>query len=208
MGLDQGPKSSLHLTWRTLGLWTLPVLLIGTGTVAAIGGDGVTELLRYDRDAVGAGQIWRLLSGHIVHLGWAHFWMNAAGLVLVWLLVGDRFGPAAWLLAAAVIVAVIDLGFWFLYPELAWYVGASGLLHGLLVAGAIAGYRDAPAETAVILVLLIGKLGFEQIVGPLPGSASTAGGPVVVAAHGYGAAGGLCAALILLAVRVRPTPPI
>jgi hypothetical protein len=37
------------------------------------------------------------------------------------------------------------------------------------------------------------KLIFEQVVGPVPFTAETVGGPVVVAAHLYGVVGGLLA---------------
>ena len=46
-----------------------------------------------------------------------------------------------------------------------------------------------------ILGVLIAKLAWEQISGPLPGSAATAGVAVIVDAHLYGAAGGILALL-------------
>ena len=106
-----------------------------------------------------------------------------------------------------VLVVAIDAGFWWLNPSLDWYVGLSGVLHGLLVAGLVAGYRESPGENLLLLVLIAAKLGYEQWLGPLPGSESTAGGPVVVNAHLYGAlAGAACAAA--LRIRVRATPAI
>jgi hypothetical protein len=54
---------------------------------------------------------------------------------------------------------------------------------------------------------LLGKLAWEQFSGPLPGSEGTAGGPVIVDSHLFGALGGALTALTLR-IRVRPATPI
>jgi len=137
-----------------------------------------------------------LLSGHLTHLGWSHFALNSAGLILVWYLVGTAYSPLRWLLIAAVAIATIDICFWFLNPELTWYVGLSGLLHALLVAGILARLSDSNAETVILAALIVAKLAWEQFNGPLPGSEASSGGPVIVDAHLYGAAGGLLGGLL------------
>ena len=164
------------------------------------GGDSTAADLRFDRAAVRSGEFWRLASGHFIHLGGSHFALNAAGLALVWFLVGQVFDVRQWLLVVAMSLFAMDLGLWFLNPGLDWYVGMSGLLHGILVAGLVEQLRRPDRETLVLAALVLGKLIFEQWSGPLPGSESTAGGPVVVDAHLYGALGGVLAAL---ATRIR-----
>jgi len=72
----------------------------------------------------------------------------------------------------------------------------SGLLHGLLVAGIIPRLRSLDIETGILLLLLIAKIGYEQFNGPVPGSETTSGGPVVVDAHLYGALGGVLGAIL------------
>ncbi len=61
--------------------------------------------------------------------------LNIAGLLLVWYLVGAAFSLTRWSIITASSILVMDMGFWFLMPQLDWYVGLSGLLHGLLAAG-------------------------------------------------------------------------
>ncbi|MDH5502291.1 MAG: rhombosortase, partial [Gammaproteobacteria bacterium] len=136
------------------------------------------------------GELWRLLTGHLAHLGWTHLLLNGAGLGLVWCLVAGSLSLAGWALVVLLTIAGIDAGFLLLRPDLAWYVGLSGLLHGLLAAGLVAGFRARPLECVVIGLGLVCKLTYEQLVGPLPGSAETAGGAVIVAAHVYGASTG------------------
>ncbi|MEX2496259.1 MAG: rhombosortase [Woeseia sp.] len=160
----------------------------------AVPGTAARALLRYDRENIASGEWWRLLTGHFAHLGLSHLLLNAAGLVLIWFLVGGSYGLRAWLFISAVSIAVIDLGFWYLDPRLEWYVGMSGMLHGILAAGLVQLLRQAPVESTLLAVAIAAKLVYEQIAGPLPGSESSAGGSVVVDAHLYGATGGLVAA--------------
>ena len=49
------------------------------------------NLLEYQRRAIGEGELWRLFSGHLVHLGWEHLLMNLVGFWLIWALL-----PGAW----------------------------------------------------------------------------------------------------------------
>ena len=101
----------------------------------------------------------------------------------------------------------MDAGFWFLYPDLDWYVGLSGFMHGLLAAGLVVGIANRDRESIILAVLVLAKLLWEQTSGPLPGSESTSGGSVIVNAHLYGVAGGLLA--VALSWRsVRPGAPI
>ena len=204
MGLD---KSKPDIEKSPAALWLIPATVIGVSVLIMLAGDAGRELLRYDRVWIGQGEAWRLLSGHFTHLGWPHLALNSAGLLLIWFLVGGAYAMRSWVLIVAVSIASIDISFWFLNPELYWYVGMSGLLHGLLAAGIVSQLRHIDAETGVLLVLLIAKISWEQFGGPMPGSETTSGGPVVVDAHLYGALGGILGALLAI-IRVEPQSPI
>jgi len=199
MGLHKFKDSNKN---HRLMLWAVPAIIIGVSIVIMLGGEPGKELLRYDRVWIGQGEAWRFLTGHFTHLSWSHLALNSAGLLLIWFLIGQSYGFLGWIQVTLVTVATSDVAFWFLNPELYWYVGMSGLLHGLLVAGIITRLRTLDIETGVLLLLLIAKIGFEQFNGPLPGSEGTSGGPVVVDAHLYGALGGVLAAL-LAKIRAR-----
>jgi rhomboid family GlyGly-CTERM serine protease len=191
MGLDDLHKAArFHRHWYgALGLAILATLL-------QLGGDGARELLAFERDGLAAGEVWRLLGGHFVHLGWSHLLLNLVGLALVAWLVGYAFDGLRWLFVMVLSIAAIDAGLWFLDTGLDWYVGLSGLLHGLLAAGLFVGLVRRDREALILALFVLAKLGWEQLVGPLPGSESTAGGAVIVNAHLYGAAGGALAALL------------
>ena len=176
---------------------------MGLGIIAVVSlllellGDGGRLALAYNRDALEAGEFWRLLTGHFVHLSLTHVLLNLAGLALVVWIVGHAFSWSQWLFVMFVSIVIIDAGFWFLSPELAWYVGISGLLNGILAAGLVIGVAERDPGSVVLAVVVLAKLTWEQAVGHLPGSESTSGGDVVVIAHIYGAAGGLLSAALL-----------
>ena len=190
-----------------IAAWALPVTIGFFATVVLLLGDDAALRLRYDRAAVASGQFLRFVTGHGVHLGPAHFLMNIAGLALLWYLLGAAFSLAHWLLIIAACIVSIDLGLWFLMPGLAWYVGLSGLLHGMLAAGITGIWRSRRSEAMIIAGFLLAKLGYEGLIGPLPGSAATAGGNVITEVHLLGALGGVAAGMAI-SNRVRPEAPI
>lgn len=193
MGLGQGTVD----TRRRVDFFAcLPALvLFAVAAALEFWGQPAREWLRYDREAIADGEIWRLLSGHIVHLGWSHLVLNGAGLLLIACLVAGHFSRRQWLAISLATIVGMDLGFWYLQPQLSWYVGLSGLLHGLLAAGTVSGLHRRQAEFWIIAAFLLGKLIYEQLLGPLPGSEASSGGNVVVVAHLYGALSGALAGL-------------
>jgi rhomboid family GlyGly-CTERM serine protease len=202
MGLDQA-----HKALRSRHFWLATAAVAVVGFLLELGGDSVRDALAYERAAIGAGQLWRLVSAHFVHLGWSHLVLNLAGLALVAWLVGHTFSWQRWLYVGLASIAAIGAGFWFLDPGLDWYVGLSGLLHGLLVAGLVAGIARRDREALILAAFVLAKLAWEQAAGPLPGSESTSGGAVIVDAHLYGAIGGVLGALSLWR-SVRPAASI
>jgi rhomboid family GlyGly-CTERM serine protease len=205
MGLNQGDVD--HRQSSIYAAWLLPGVFVVVAALLAVAGDWGRELLRYDRIAISEGEVWRLLSGHFVHLGWSHFLLNGAGMLLIFYLVAGRFTTLQWLIVSIVAITGIDIGFWIWQPQLLWYVGLSGLLHGLLAAGAVDGVRTGQLDYWLIAAFLLVKLTYEQLVGPLPGSQGTTGGNVVVAAHLYGAISGVLIG-VYLSFRKAPTAAI
>lgn len=201
MGLDQADyPPDYRSNW---GRWWLPIaaaLLILA--LEATGGGGRKVLSLY-WPGIAQGEIWRLLTAHFVHLGLSHALLNIAGLGLIWYLVGTVFGRVAWVIIAISCAITVDLGLWLLEPELTWYVGLSGVLHGLLAAGLIGTLPSRRFEVWALAAILIIKISYEQLAGPMPGSETTSGGPVVVGAHLYGAVGGIISGIICRH-RVRP----
>jgi rhomboid family GlyGly-CTERM serine protease len=186
--------------------WLFPGALIIAASVLLLTGEFGREWFRFEREPLADLELWRLVSGHLVHLGTSHFMLNVAGLILVWILVGQAFAFRDWLTVTMSSIVAIDIGLWLLSPALQWYVGLSGVLHGLLAAGVVAGLKTRSIDAIFLGIALLGKLAYEQFAGPLPGSQAAAGDTVVVDAHLYGAIGGAIAAAVL--IRVWRSAPI
>lgn len=184
------PRIDRHApTWWVLGLCALLSVL------AELGGEPLRFLLRYENPAAWQGEYWRLITGHFVHAGPAHLLLNVLGIGLIVALFSRDFSPGQWLIVLTASVVAIDLGFVLFEPQLQWYVGLSGVLHGALAAGAVAWWQHETRPLAASLtVVLVGKLAWEQWQGALPLSGDM---PVIVDAHLYGAIGGLIAGVLL-----------
>jgi rhomboid family GlyGly-CTERM serine protease len=175
--------------------------LLGACTLLALleaGGDPVRNALSYQRAGLQAGQWWRVLSAHFVHLDAAHTTLNSMGLVLMWALFARDYSPLRWLAIYLFSSLCISAGLWLWDPEVGFYVGASGALHGVMTAGTLAHLRRRDLDGWILAVFIAVKLGFEQFLGALPFSSS---GNTIVDAHLYGALGGLVLACFL---RSRP----
>lgn len=188
--------------WR-LRRWSIVLAIAAVSVALAFGGDELRLLGRYERLAFDGGEYWRLLTAHLLHLGWGHLWPNVAALLLIGALFEDLFDYGDWLGVGLASALTIDAGLYFLDPSVRWYVGLSGVLHGFVAAGALSSLRRGRSLGAVLAVGLSAKLVWEQTWGPMPFTATTTGGPVIVAAHLYGSAGGLVAAAVLQFVRPR-----
>ena len=184
-----------------------PALLLASTSLVLQTFD-LVDALRYQRELLPT-QPWRLLSGNLVHLGWSHLWLNLAGLALIQALFGAHLRLRDWWLTLVAASAAVGAGLAFWHPQLDWYVGLSGSLHGLFAAGLLLDLRRPGWSGALLALGLVVKLGWEQLHGALPGSESAAGGTVLVDAHLYGAVAGVaCGALWwwLAARRSQPEP--
>jgi len=184
-------------------------LAIAIGTLCVLlHAAGFDQTLRFDRDAIAGGDVWLLLTGNFVHLGSSHLLMNMAGFALVVALVWSHFTSVEWVLIIVFSSLVVGIGLYLFDQDIFWYVGFSGTLHGLVIAGSLADLRHYPKSAALLLILIIGKLVWEQMLGALPGSESVAGGSVVVNAHLYGAIGGAAMGVILLLLKRNKAIPV
>jgi rhomboid family GlyGly-CTERM serine protease len=162
------------------------------------------------RRGVLAAQPWRLLTGHLVHVGWRHAALNAAAWIAVARLFAAELAPRRQLALFVACGLGTSAALWLLDPPLLWYRGASGVLHGLFAAGALdallASRRTAQWRLpALLLAGLWLKIGVEQAGAGTLAPAAWLGAAVVTPAHLAGAVSGTLAMLALRAV--RPAAP-
>lgn len=138
---------------------TRPLFRIGAGERAALAGAVALLLLQAlvqrwppigaaleYRRALVMDQPWRLVTGHLIHVGWLHALVNLAAWWLIARLIAGDLDPLeqVLVLVAAAIAISLALAAW--YPQVAWYRGLSGALHALFVAGAVAALVSAAAD--------------------------------------------------------------
>ncbi len=60
-----------------------------------INGDAARAALRYERVAIAAGEWWRLITAHFVHIDLEHTLLNIMGVVLMWAIFARDLSAAA-----------------------------------------------------------------------------------------------------------------
>ncbi len=161
--------------------------------------------LEWQRAALEGGQWLRLLSGHLAHLDTQHLLFNLLGLLLVAELLLERWRTAAIVSLGIVSALGTSVMLWFWEPDLQWYTGLSGLLHGLWAGAALTGWQRrggllpqaalaalvvklAWLDPATALVTIVPVMPAPAGMGILPAIPPI---PVVSVAHLYGALSGL-----------------
>jgi rhomboid family GlyGly-CTERM serine protease len=157
------------------------------------------HLLEFDRDLIIQGEIWRLFTGQFVHTNWNHLVLNLVGIVFIWLLHAEHRTPIMYFYHVCFLAVWTGLGLYLLCPNMNIYSGLSGLLHGVIVWGAI---KDIDVGKRIDgLLLLLGvwfKLAWEQYAGPSTELSQIIESTVAIDSHLIGGVGGLFLAIPII----------
>ncbi|ALS98859.1 rhombosortase [Lacimicrobium alkaliphilum] len=156
------------------------------------------ELLAYHRDGISEYQWWRLLSAHLLHTNLNHLLLNSAGVVLLWAVFGEYYRPFYYAGITTGCALVTSVGLYLLVPELQWYVGLSGVLHGLFAWGALSDIRTGRRTGWLLLLGLAVKIGYEAAFGGDQSVSRLIEARVATEAHLLGAISGLLFCLPVL----------
>jgi len=160
-------------------------------------GDYADNSLRFERSLIMDKEIWRLFTGHFIHGGWTHLWLNIAGLIIIWFLNERYMCIANWWTATLVSSFLLSIFLLLLIPQLEWYIGLSGLLHAMFSASAYAGIRKGFKEAYILFALLIFKIVWEQTEGSIS-STILDNNIVIIDAHMYGMVCGIISIYLIL----------
>ncbi|WP_296048873.1 rhombosortase [uncultured Alteromonas sp.] len=172
-----------------------PLILAMVSIALFFAGQSMTDLLAYDRYALQSMETWRLISGNLIHTNGYHLVLNLVGLVLLWALHGEHYRPVTFLKLFIWCGLGTSLGIYFFSPQLIWYVGLSGALHGIFVWGACMDILNKVRSGWLLLAGVAAKLLFEQFQGSSEDVASLIDASVAIDAHLYGA---VCGAVLFL----------
>jgi rhomboid family GlyGly-CTERM serine protease len=149
-------------------------------------------LLEFNRAGILSGEYWRILTCNFVHFGFAHTAMNLAAFLLVGFSLLLELNLKHYCLLFLCCVLAVGFGVLIGNPELDFYRGLSGVLHGLIVAGLLLNTFQKRWLSYFFTALIFAKIfhehqaGFQenQLQAMLPV-------PVAVDSHLYGALAGL-----------------
>lgn len=182
--------------------WRRALLFVALLLLLQWGGESIRGVLRFEREAIAAGQVWRLWTAHFVHLGWSHALLNCAGVLLCCMLAPERFDRRVWRRFASLALGV-GLCLWWLSPGVPDYVGLSGALYGMfvlcLLPQAVSGDRSAWLALAGVA----GWMLWQWLVAPAESEERMIGGTIVSIAHIYGFCLGLAGLALAWLWRLR-----
>jgi rhomboid family GlyGly-CTERM serine protease len=161
-------------------------------------GELFTKTLVYQRQLVTEGEVWRLISGHILHTNGYHLLLNLTALFMLWALHGRFYSIKNYTALFLWCAITTSVGIYYFDPTLIQYVGLSGVLHGVFVFGAL---MDINAKDRTGYLLLLGvwlKIAHEQFYGASTDVSNLIEANIAVNAHLWGALGGLLFSMIYL----------
>jgi rhomboid family GlyGly-CTERM serine protease len=119
----------------------------------ALAPDGLTQALAWDRQAIGAGQWWRLWTGHLVHYSLRHAMLDASAVLLLGV-IAERYFTRR-IVATALLFGApsISIALWWLVPDLVDYRGASAIATLLGVLSVAALWSSMPRHRVLLAAL-------------------------------------------------------
>ena len=188
---------------KGLSLYLLAVACLLLAPWSEVGMD----VFAMDRAGLNAGEYWRIWTGQLVHSSWTHLWLNLVGLAILQQIFGDELNALNWAWGFVIIALLIGIC-WMAFSDASWLpfvsrdyvVGMSALLHGLFAYAACLAMRRDSLLGAGALLIIGGKVVWEQINGPSEVTAGLIDIPVASDVHLYGFIAGL---LLGVAMTVR-----
>lgn len=149
------------------------------------------------------GEIWRIVTGQVLHTNLNHAILNSLGLLLVWALHGEYYGAKHYITIVVISLVLVGVPLAIFYNT-THYAGLSGIIHTLIVYGAIIDIKHKVKTGWLILIGIVLKVGYENIVGASKETAELINANVAVEAHLFGAIAGLLMGACYLVIKKRP----
>lgn len=159
-----------------------------------------SDWFAYNRLQLNEFQWWRLITGHFLHTNLMHLVLNLTGITLLWALHGHYFLNLRYWLVFLLLCLGTSVCLFVFSTNMQWYVGLSGVLHGLFVIGAYFDIRNHLKSGWLLLLGVYIKVIHEQIYGASQNISDLIAANVAIDAHLFGT---LTASLLILYYFIR-----
>ena len=178
--------ADMHLfsSFQSSSSWAFYLGLVACTGILQLTSVDLNPMLEYNRIRFIEGEYWRVLSGHFVHLSWYHWFMNMAGILLIAWVLPPTSHPLTETGLSISLAFGVGFGLYWIAPDLIYYVGLSGLLHGLFVTAIWRSPYYSLVIRLSVLALVIAKMVWEFSIWYDPlAQADQLGGRVEIRAH-------------------------
>lgn len=173
-GVDKTPWVTIMLTFVIIILYLL--------------GQNIFDLLMFDKKAILSGEVWRILTGHLVHCTFSHLFWNIVAFIVLGFVIETRSLNK---FVASLLISWIFVSVWIFFGEktITAYCGLSGVLTGLLVMAVYIKFKETNNKIYFFVLLATScKIIFEIITNNA--MFSKLSGQVIPGAHIAGFIGG------------------
>jgi len=142
-------------TKKIIGCYTYPVTtILIIGAFLTYFSQGLSGILVYDRSLILSGEIWRLLSGHLVHFSKGHLLSDLLTFAVAGLIIEDRSYPGFghMCVISAVTVGVVSLLF---LPDMYRYGGLSAINISAITYLCLCSLKENEPKRWVYLIILL-----------------------------------------------------
>lgn len=160
-------------------------------------------LFEFDREAINNGSLWLVFVSQFSHGNLAHLLLNGAGVLFVWALHGEYTTPLRYWLNLTFLALLTGTAIYLFAPDIYFYTGLSGVLHGVIIWGALMDVKLGRKDGWLLLLGVIVKLAWEQIFGASESVKELIEANVAVDAHLFGA---ICGVILFLLVDLKRKP--
>ena len=155
------------------------------------------EIFIYQRQLLEQGQLWHLFSGHFAHLNGKHLILNLIAWIIIFFLGISYLSPLRWIILLLILSLTISAGLYYFIPEVTYYGGLSGVLHGYFAYILVMWIKNQQKFAWIILFLLIIKTLVENFSDTGSSTAEYLNIQVVTEVHLIGVIVGTLSALLI-----------
>lgn len=169
------------------------------GAVSLLNVAAPSSALSFERGSILHGELWRIITGNLVHTNTSHLLLNLGSVLAIYSLFCDHLDRARLLSLMVLLWLAVGLGIWWLCPQTDWYMGLSGSLHGLFAWGAIQDIRTGRRISGWMLFTgLLMKLFWDQYTGGQGAISGMIDARVHIGSHLLGSVAGIVLSLCSL----------